>query len=226
MVYMILNIIGQSYIIGSITLLVVKNDETTREYRDTLQMLDSYTDVNDFGMEFNKGLRTQLKLEFNNREVSDEKVLEHFPRSIRRKVLRKLYLPSLMHTDLMRGIIQHHFIDEFLNACSVELFSPGEEILELGNISSDLYLLVAGQVTSMAESSKDFKGKAMTASTMSESDFNPGQVSARGKSLFAGTFLNEIGFFTESPESNTVRTVTPCKTLTMSRAAYKLLAQE
>eukprot|EP00522_Entomoneis_paludosa_P004971 CAMPEP_0172470530 /NCGR_PEP_ID=MMETSP1065-20121228/66589_1 /TAXON_ID=265537 /ORGANISM="Amphiprora paludosa, Strain CCMP125" /LENGTH=379 /DNA_ID=CAMNT_0013228501 /DNA_START=12 /DNA_END=1151 /DNA_ORIENTATION=- len=42
----------------------------------------------------------------------------------------------------------------------------------------------------------------------------------------AGDFINEIGFFTESPQIETVRTVTVCKTLTMSRSAYTLLAQD
>jgi hypothetical protein len=42
----------------------------------------------------------------------------------------------------------------------------------------------------------------------------------------AGEFINEVGFFTESPEIDTVRTVTLCKTLSISHSAYKSIAQE
>ena len=42
----------------------------------------------------------------------------------------------------------------------------------------------------------------------------------------AGDFVGEIGFFTESPQVDTVTCVTVCKTLTLSKSAYKLIAQD
>ena len=77
-----------------------------------------------------KKLKTQLKLEFNNREIQDEQVLQHFPSAVRRKVLRKLYLRSLLKTKLMRGVRQE-FVDSFLTTCSVEIFSPGTCVLRI-----------------------------------------------------------------------------------------------
>jgi len=47
-----------------------------------------------------------------------------------------------------------------------------------------------------------------------------------GSRRTAGEFINEFGFFTESPQIETVRTVTICKTLTMSRSAYKTIAHD
>lgn len=84
-----------SWIIGSITLLVVKNDEKNGEYRENLKLLEEYSAMNAFDKPLKKRLKTQLKLDFNNREVSDENVLQNFPRSLRRKVIRKLYFPIL-----------------------------------------------------------------------------------------------------------------------------------
>jgi CRP-like cAMP-binding protein len=42
----------------------------------------------------------------------------------------------------------------------------------------------------------------------------------------SGDFINEIGFFTESAQADTIRTKTVCKTLTMSRSSYKFIAED
>ena len=142
-IVMLLNIIVQSWIFGSITLLVVKGDEKTSDYRDSLLALDQYSAMHEFDSTFQKKLKRQLRLEFNNREIADEQVLKQFPSVVRRKVMRRLYLSSLIKTNLMKGL-RPQFVDAFLNACTVEIFSPGEEILERGSVSSDLFLLVGG----------------------------------------------------------------------------------
>jgi CRP-like cAMP-binding protein len=48
----------------------------------------------------------------------------------------------------------------------------------------------------------------------------------RSKRLGAGEFINDIEFITESPQMETVRTVTVCKMLTMSKSTYKVLAED
>mmetsp|Transcript_12819 Transcript_12819/g.32472 ORF Transcript_12819/g.32472 Transcript_12819/m.32472 type:complete len:526 (+) Transcript_12819:303-1880(+) len=241
MLYMFLSILVQSWIIGSITLLVVKIDEKTSTYRDTIKKLHTYSEMHAFDRPFKKQLTTQLKLDFNHREFSDELVLQHFPAALRRKVLRKLYLPALMQTALMQGIRQQ-FVDAFLTTCSVEIFSPGEEILQRGSISSDLYLLVDGVVEIPSQDDID----RSTTSVRSYNDVARGYGSVDKRDAFwskssgpsgagyasppkkldAGQFINEIGFFTESPQIDTVRTVTVCKTLTMGRTAYKMIAED
>ena len=224
-VYMMVNIIFQSWIIGSITLLVVKGDAKTSDYRDTLESLEHYAHINDFEHDFKKRLKTQLKLEFNNREVADEQVLKHFPSTVRRRVLRELYLPYLSRTNLMRGIRQQ-FVDAFLSACNVEIFSPNEQILTRGSVSSDLYLLVAGVVNvyDIMGSTEDVSGYGSISGSMDGS--RHGGPGSTLKQLKPGEFINEVGFFTESPQIETVRTVTICKTLTMSRSAYKLITED
>ena len=46
------------------------------------------------------------------------------------------------------------------------------------------------------------------------------------RQLEAGDFIGEIGFFTESPQVDSVACLTVCKTLTISQSAYKMLAQD
>ena len=208
---MLVNVVLAAYVIGSVTLLIVKGDEKTGEYRDSLETLHQYGEMHSFDEPLMNKLKRQLRLEFNNREIADEQVLQNFPSAVRRKILRLLYKESLVKTKLMNGV-RPQFVDAFLTSCTVEIFSPGEEIVERGSILSDLFLLVGG----IAEITT---GQLVIDAPQSEAHI-------RNRKLEAGDFVGEIGFFTESPQVDSVCSLTVCKTLTMSRSAYKLLAQD
>jgi ankyrin repeat protein len=225
-IYMLLNIIISSWIIGTITLLIVKQDEKTGDYRDSMKVLDQYTSMHDFERSLSKGLKNQLKLNFKNSEVSDENVLRQFPTAVRRKVLRKLYLRSLMKADLMRDT-REQFVDTFLVACKVEIFGPGDEIVQRGSICTDLYFLLEGIVAIQPSGDRTIgenDNRSDTGTSIADSDIGLGVVG--GKDLQAGDFINQIGFFTQSPQVNTIRTKTVCKTLTMSLQTYKSVAED
>eukprot|EP00521_Asterionellopsis_glacialis_P012227 CAMPEP_0195307556 /NCGR_PEP_ID=MMETSP0707-20130614/37777_1 /TAXON_ID=33640 /ORGANISM="Asterionellopsis glacialis, Strain CCMP134" /LENGTH=851 /DNA_ID=CAMNT_0040371809 /DNA_START=95 /DNA_END=2653 /DNA_ORIENTATION=+ len=231
MLYMLLNIIMGSWIIGSITLLVVKNDEKTGDFRELMHALQQYSAVNNFDRELYKRLKTQVKLDFGSNSISDEEILQHFPGSVRRKVLRKLYLPSLYKTSLLKGT-RNHFMDVFLANCSIELFSPGEDIIERGSTSSDLYLLVKGVVDVIPANRGEGGSNAylLEANPFAMESSHPGSGNNEDegeiKQLHEGDFINEIGFFTESPQPETIRTLTVCKTLTMPMAAFKIIRDD
>lgn len=210
MTFMLLSMIISSWIIGSMTLVIVKQDEATGLYRDALQVLKQYAAIHSLDRVAHKSLKTQLKLEFKNREIADQQVLAQFPSAVRRKVLRKLYLPSLLQTRLLQNTRQQ-FIDAFLSGCTVEIFCPGEELLHRGSACSDLYLLVEGVVSLIKPAGRLFG--------------YDGHEGSEGVLVNAGAFINEIGFFTESPQIDTVRTKTVCKTLTLSRSSYKVIAE-
>ena len=246
---MILNVVIMAWVIGSITLLIVKSDEKTGVYREALQVLNKYADLHGFDTDLTKRLRTQLKLDFENREVQDEQVLHFFPAGVRRKVLRRLYLPDLLESKLMRGTRQQ-FVDAFLEACTVEIFSPGEELLQRNSVPTDLYLLLEGKLEVSTQSTLD---KSVMSSETLDTSFADEDWSNRSGSIFGGKrgyfkrgeFINELGkfgdlfeviwhatqlrrkgFFTESLQAETVRTKTVCKVLTMSKTNYRDLAND
>lgn len=221
MIYMLVNIIIYCWMIGSITLLVVKHDEKTGEYRESLKVLAEYSRMHSFDRAMHKRLKTQLKLENKNRVIADEQVLQHFPSAVRRKVLRKLYMPALVQTNLMKGVRQQ-FVDAFLMTCKVEIFSPGEEILQRGSMASDLYLLVGGAVRLISTTSTEDSAGNYGTSVAGESEYGDSD----SRDLEEGEFINEIGFFTDSPEVDTVVTKGVCKTLTLSRSAYKMFSED
>lgn len=220
--FMLANIVVAAWIVGSITLLIVKGDEKTGQYRDSLQTLHEYSTMHGFEEAFTAKLKTQLRLEFNNREIADEQVLKHFPSSVRRKILRRLYLQPLVKTQLMKGVRQQ-FVDAFLSSCTVEIFSPGEEIVERGSILADLFLLVGGIVQT---STPILESVSEGSSHLSIENGDVTNSKMQYRRLEAGDFIGEIGFFTESPQVESVSCLTVCKTLTMSRSAYILLAQD
>ena len=144
-IYLMLSVVMMAWTIGSMTLLIVKNDKKTSLYRDTLRVLYTYSNLHQFDAHLTKQLKTQLKLSFKNKDLTDDQVLQFFPSTVKQKILRRLYMPSLLSTELMQGTRQH-FVDSFLSLCSVETFSPGVDLLHRGTISPDLYLLVDGVV--------------------------------------------------------------------------------
>jgi ankyrin repeat protein/CRP-like cAMP-binding protein len=227
---MLINIVAQAWIIGSITLLVVKNDEKTGLYREALQKLGQYSAMHGFDRPFYKRLKTALKLSFESVDISDEEVLTHFPSSVRRRILRRLYMPCLLQTSLMKNVRQQ-FVDAFLSACSVEVFSPGEEILQRGTVSSDLYLMVSGVVEIMSinnstiEAKDDFENRNLGGTSVGESEYHQSGFRV-SRQLYPGEFVNEVSFFTESPQANTVKTANVVQVLTISRSAYKLLCDD
>lgn len=222
--FMLLNIVVAAWMIGSITLLIVKGDERTGEYRESLQTLYEYSTMHGFDESLSRKLQTQLRLEFNNREIADERVLKDFPSSLRRKILRKLYMKPLLQTQLMRGVRQQ-FVDAFLASCTVEIFSPGEEIVERESISSDLFLLVGGiaEVTNISDDISPIMDGDLTIDGVDENRYT---YNHQCETVEAGDFIGEIGFFTESPQVESITCLTVCKTLTMPRSAYKQLAED
>ena len=211
-IFMLINIVVAAWIIGSITLLMLTGDNKTREYRESLEILEKYGSMHKFNQILMNKLKKQLKLEFDNHELSDDMVLRYFPSAVRRKILRQLYYEHLAKTDLMKGV-RPQFVDGFLASCSVEIFGAGEEIVERGSILSDLFLLVGGVAETIT--SVDLEQQSI------HSQRTPTETT-----LQAGQFIGEIGFFTESPQVHSVFSVTVCKTLTMSRSTYKLLTQD
>lgn len=230
--YMLLNMIFMAWVVGSITLLIVKTDERTGIYRDKLHKLQLYSDTHDFDEKLRKQLKRQVKLDFTNSDVADEQVLAHLPSALRRKVLRRLYLRSLIQTSLMKGIRQQ-MLDAFLGGCKVEIFNPGEELIMRGSVASDLYLLVDGTVELLPVGFSTTNNSTFDDSTRHtdyESSIVRSTIQANRtngvREVHSGEFINEIGFFTDSPQMETVRTVTVCKTLTMSRVRYKALSED
>ena len=122
-IYLFISIIIMAWIVGTITLLVVKYDEKTGQYRSSLTNLDAFTITHDIPKILTGSMKEHLQLQFSSFEASDEKVLGGFPTAIRRRVLRHLYANSLLQCWLFEGCRQK-FLDALLACAKVEMFMP------------------------------------------------------------------------------------------------------
>ena len=90
-------------------------------------------------------MQRHLKLHFYNAAAADEEVLKAYPSSIRRKVLRQLYLPCIQGCYLFNGV-KPRFIDALLAVARVELYLPQVEIISQGDYVNELCIITRGTV--------------------------------------------------------------------------------
>ncbi|KAI8473908.1 MAG: hypothetical protein J3K34DRAFT_391553 [Monoraphidium minutum] len=141
--YIYLNVYVGAYIIGTITLLVTRADGETGRYRSELAALDSYCTTHQIPQELQVAMQGHLRLHHSAREGSDDQVLAALPSSLRRRVLRHLYLGLLTDSWLLEGC-RLKFLDALLGAAKVEHYMPKVEVVSEGDPVNELMVLVAG----------------------------------------------------------------------------------
>ncbi|BDA49938.1 probable potassium channel AKT2 [Coccomyxa sp. Obi] len=237
-IYMFFNLALGAYVLGTITLLVVKHDERTGRYRHDLFLtekmlytpqtgifwdlstnLKEYINVNEIPDDLKDSMHSHLRLHFNNEEASDEQVLHIFPTTIRRRILRHLYLRHVRAAYLFKGVRQK-FLDALLATARIELFMPQVEILSEGDNVNELMLLVGGMVEVLRPGAEDVE--ELTIDVDGHSSIRGGSYN---RSLYgAGDSFGEVAFYTEVAQLETVRSISVCRILVVPRAAYNSIA--
>lgn len=251
--FLLFNITLGSYILGTITLLVVKQDERTGKYRDQSANLRQFTAANRLPTELRDSLQEHLRLHFDTSEVSDEQVLSIFPSAIRRRILRHLYLRFLKGSYLFQGAPQR-LLDALLASARVEIFMPQVDIISAGDYVNELLLLVGGTVEILGSSSdpkekgksskNDGNNDSLSSMSSQSVDDLTGMAALSAEAALvaarlagieasggeraqrmagAGELLGEAAFFTEVPQLEAVRSSSVCRVLVINRAAYTSL---
>ncbi|PSC76146.1 potassium NKT2 [Micractinium conductrix] len=211
------NIFYAAYVIGCVTLLVVKGDERVGKYREQMQHLTSYADMSDLPQELRDSMLSHLKLHFNNAHRADETVLGSYPSTIRRRVLRYLYLDILQQSTLFHGARQR-FLDALLAAARVEAYLPNEELVSEGDTVNELFVVVSGQLTSYRVSS--LFSQEDTVIDMSGKSVRGG----RTRFLQEGDVFGAISFFTGAEQMETVLSLGVVRVLAVHRSEYESIA--
>ncbi|KAL4435944.1 hypothetical protein ABPG77_000706 [Micractinium sp. CCAP 211/92] len=212
------NIFYFAYIIGSVTLLVVKGDERVGKYREQMQHLTSYAELNDLPEELRGSMLSHLKLHFNNAQRNDETVLGAYPSTIRRRVLRYLYLDVLQSSQLFDGARQR-FLDALLVAARVEAYLPNEELVSEGDSVNELFIVVSGQLSSYRVSSLFNQEDVVL-------DMNNASVrGGRTHFLREGDVFGVISFFTGGEQMETVSSLGVVRVLAVHRSDYESIAE-
>ncbi|GAX74508.1 hypothetical protein CEUSTIGMA_g1957.t1 [Chlamydomonas eustigma] len=244
--FLLFNITLGSYVLGTITLLVVKQDERTGKYRDQSANLREFTSTHSLPADLKESLQEHLRLHFDTSEASEEQVLSVYPTAIRRRILRFLYLKYLKGSYLFEDA-PPKLLDALLAAARVETFMPNVDIVGAGDYVNELLLLVSGtaEIRSKLKTSQDDRADehiVMTSiddpdrSLTSPSWEHDGKVimplagtapadglSATVRKVGPGELLGEAAFFTEVPQLDAISSSTVCRVLVISRAAYQSL---
>eukprot|EP00201_Polytomella_parva_P009588 CAMPEP_0175054834 /NCGR_PEP_ID=MMETSP0052_2-20121109/9726_1 /TAXON_ID=51329 ORGANISM="Polytomella parva, Strain SAG 63-3" /NCGR_SAMPLE_ID=MMETSP0052_2 /ASSEMBLY_ACC=CAM_ASM_000194 /LENGTH=579 /DNA_ID=CAMNT_0016319575 /DNA_START=167 /DNA_END=1902 /DNA_ORIENTATION=+ len=153
-VYMLLNLVLAAYILGTVTMLVVKSDERSSTYRDKMVKLSNFTSENEIPRALESSMKEHLEVHFHCEQENDEEILAIYPTTIRRRVLRHLYLKPVKSCYLFRGCKQK-FLEAVLVASRVELFMPGVNVMGEGDVVTELNILVSGEVMSTSSESRN-----------------------------------------------------------------------
>ncbi|GLC44798.1 hypothetical protein PLESTB_001212800 [Pleodorina starrii] len=143
-VYLLFNIFLGAYIIGTVTIMMVRADEHSKSFRESMGHLLEYSRENELPERLYKAMREHLEVHFDSAQAADDQVLAIYPTTIRRLALRHLYLQPVRNCYLFRGCKQR-FLDALLTAARVELFLPGVEILTEGDNVVDLLVVMLGE---------------------------------------------------------------------------------
>ncbi|KAL6763059.1 hypothetical protein V8C86DRAFT_3130307, partial [Haematococcus lacustris] len=147
LVYLLFNLLLGAYILGTVTMLLTKGDKRMKLFRDRVTNLRSYGKINELPQRLMTAMEAHVELHFQSEQASDEQVLAIFPQTIRRRVLRHLYIKPIKECHLFAGC-KPKYLDAVLAAGRVELFMPREQIIADGDIVNEIIVLLEGEVES------------------------------------------------------------------------------
>jgi ankyrin repeat protein/CRP-like cAMP-binding protein len=122
-----------------------------------MRSLQNYSAMHALPLTLRESMQRHLKLHFYNADAADEHVLKVYPSSIRRKVLRQLYNPTLRECYLFQGA-RPRFIDALLSVARVELYLPQVDILSSGDHVNELFIVAAGRLACIGSNSTRASG--------------------------------------------------------------------
>jgi len=150
MIFMLFNILLNSYILGTITLVVIKADETTSRQRRGYEKLERFARKHSLSPVTANNLKNHLKFNYLNPEIQNSELLENLPSNLRRKVMIELYSGRISRTPPFRGCTRafiasllepHEDPSQFVHS---ELFMTADEIISQDEHTSCLYVILHG----------------------------------------------------------------------------------
>ncbi|MEW5304454.1 MAG: hypothetical protein WDW36_007064 [Sanguina aurantia] len=217
-IYLLINLVMGAYILGSVTLLVVRTDKRSKVYRDRMTNFADFASSNDIPQALGSSVRQHLDLHFHGEQVSDTSVLSIFPTTIKRKVMRHTYMRTVKNCYLFAHCKQK-FFDAFIKAAHVELFMPGVRILSPGDPCRELFIIVSGTARGM-----ESDGDPMPIGEGVEEGDSLSSPARPDDELGQSCPFGEVAFFTDLPCFRVIRSSTVLRVLVLTKAAFEVLS--
>ncbi|CAI5522579.1 unnamed protein product, partial [Closterium sp. Naga37s-1] len=201
--FMLVNLGLTAYVLGNMTVLLTKADAHTATYRDRLSAINRYMRAHVVPASLQEQVQAHLKLHFDTAEVRDD-VLLHCPSSVRTLVKRHVYSRFVNSSYLFAGT-SNVFRDQVTTRANVDFFLPHVDLVAAGNSTTELLIIASGQAQVLV---CDKDGNEMQWFVLHEGDC-----------------VGEIAFLCDLTELWTVRTLSVCRVLSISRDDYRSVAR-
>ncbi|KAF5827674.1 cyclic nucleotide-binding-like protein [Dunaliella salina] len=180
--YLLICVVLNAYILGSITTVMVSDDERSNTYRERVEALNAFAEQKELPESLKELMREHLELLHHTEATSDEHILHRYPPTLRKKVLRHLYLDILRKCYPFRGC-KTRFLEEVMSIAHLEIFNPDVEVVLEGDVVQELYIITEGIVYgARAQSSASQERKsAKLRSRSSKSSNRFGSMSSSGR---------------------------------------------
>ncbi|KAF5828007.1 hypothetical protein DUNSADRAFT_18367 [Dunaliella salina] len=181
--YLLICVVLNAYILGSITTVMVSDDERSNTYRERVEALNAFAEQKELPETLKELMQEHLELLHFTEATSDEHILHRYPPTLRKKVLRHLYLDILRKCYPFRGC-KTRFLEDVISMARMEMFNP--EIVLEGDVVQELYIIAEGIVYgARAQSSASQERKsAKLRSRSSKSSARFGSMSSSGRLSF------------------------------------------
>mmetsp|Transcript_24687 Transcript_24687/g.67260 ORF Transcript_24687/g.67260 Transcript_24687/m.67260 type:complete len:936 (+) Transcript_24687:138-2945(+) len=143
--YLLASVVLNSYILGSITTVMVSDDERSNILRERVESLNAFSEQKELPESLVELMRDHLELLHHTESTSDELILHRYPPTLRKKVLRHLYLDIFRKCPPFKGC-KTRFLDEVISMARMEIFNPEMEVLVEGEVVQELFVIVEGVV--------------------------------------------------------------------------------
>lgn len=143
MVYLSFDMILGAYLIGNMTALIVKGSKTER-FRDKMANLMKYMNRHNLDKHMRNQIKGHVRLQYES-SYGEASVLDDIPISIRAKVSQSLYILEVEQVALFKNC-SAEFISQIVTRLKEEFFLPGEQIMEQGSSTDQLYIVSHGSL--------------------------------------------------------------------------------
>eukprot|EP00798_Chlamydomonas_sp_ICE-L_P032077 gene32077-33723_t len=247
--FLVYTLVVSAYILGTITMLVVKSDEHSNKFRDRVTHMREFSRINKVPNHLVAAMHNHLELYFAQNHMSDSKVLGMYPIAIKRKTIKDCYLLKNARTK---------FLDALVSLSSIELFSSNVQLVHQGDLVSSLNIIVEGVVQVITKESKTSFSRSMVVGAKSmRRESGPGgadSMTSQKSSMYGKSNLtsmrssgnsqageseegcndfrsvsetySEVAFFTENPSDESVITCGVVKVLCLSKEDWDRLSHD
>eukprot|EP00200_Dunaliella_tertiolecta_P013087 CAMPEP_0202393960 /NCGR_PEP_ID=MMETSP1127-20130417/93179_1 /ASSEMBLY_ACC=CAM_ASM_000462 /TAXON_ID=3047 /ORGANISM="Dunaliella tertiolecta, Strain CCMP1320" /LENGTH=636 /DNA_ID=CAMNT_0048996559 /DNA_START=2099 /DNA_END=4007 /DNA_ORIENTATION=+ len=143
--YLLISVLLNAFILGSITTVMVADDEISHVFRERVESLNAFSKQKELPESLSELMREYLELLHHTESTSDELILHRYPPTLRKKVLRHLYLDIFRKCPPFKGC-RTRFLDEVIGMARMEIFNPEMEVLVEGEVVQELFVIVEGVV--------------------------------------------------------------------------------